>query len=465
MKFLFFVILILSPYLMASSLLDSKPIFLKKIELKDFSSNLPLVIIDKMGESRMHSSYEITAKMQIIEPIEDNRSRVTTPPSYEGMISIKRRGSSSGGFPKKQYGFSTKTLDGKNDDVSLLGMPEDHKWILNAPYSDKTLMRNHLAYEKTREINPKKYYAVRSHFVEVLFEEKNVYQYKGVYLLMEKIKQSKHRVKIKKLKKFRKLRITGGYILKLDKNTTESETLDFKENERFLYEYPKNEKLMDIQKLYISTYLLSFQQALYSDDFNVTSSPNYYGKWIDEDSFIVHFLSRELFLDADTWMFSEYLHKDEMQKLFLGTVWDFNLGMGNDNYRFLGNYQQFAYTKFTNGAPYTLSSWMQRLMSDPIFYQKVRMKWKKLRRGIWSTNSFIDFIDTTKEKLDEAAARNFILWRCVLGRFVWPNRKTCKDGIENVYCKTFESAVEYDLKIWLIRRLAWMDKAFRRSFP
>ena len=55
-------------------------------------------------------------------------------------------------------------------------MPHEHKWILNAPYSDKTLMRNHLAYEKTREIDKDKYYAVRSKYVEVLFEDKNIYQ-------------------------------------------------------------------------------------------------------------------------------------------------------------------------------------------------------------------------------------------------------------------------------------------------
>ncbi|SFV52867.1 hypothetical protein MNB_SV-13-1028 [hydrothermal vent metagenome] len=444
----------------------SKPVLIQtkyeKVEQKNFHSNLPLLIIDIMKEDRIHGSYKIDAKMKIIEPDDKNRTTVRDVPAYEGLVSIKRRGSSSEGFPKKQYGFSTKTLDGKNDSVSLLGMPHDHKWILNAPYSDKTLMRNYLAYEKTREIDTKKYYAVRSHFVEVLFEDKKAYHYQGIYLLMEKIKVSQNRVGIKKLKKFRKLRITGGYILKLDKNTSTAQTLGFKENKQFLYEYPKEDKLMPTQKLYISTYLKSFQDALFSDDFNVTSSPNYYGKWINEESFIVHLLSRELFLDADIWMFSEYIHKDEMQKLHLSTVWDFNLGMGNDNYRFQGNYQLFAYKKFVEGAPYTMSSWIQRLMSDPVFYQKVRMKWKKLRRGIWSNDSYMTFIDETKSYLDESALRNFIRWRRVMGRFVWPNRKTCKDGINNIYCDTFESAVENDLKKWLIHRLEWMDKAFHR---
>ncbi|MDQ7083714.1 MAG: CotH kinase family protein [Sulfurovum sp.] len=443
---------------MASSVF-AQPVLIKKVVQENFSSNLPLVIIDIMKEDRIHGSYKIDAKMKIIEPSEGNRSTMDSQPSYEGLISIKRRGSSSEGFPKKQYAFKTQTAEGKSDNVSLLGMPHEHKWILNAPYSDKTLMRNYLVYHKTREINEEKYYAVRSHFVELFFDDGKAYHYQGVYVLMEKIKQNKERVKIKKLTKFRKLRITGGYILKLDKNTTQGEVLDFKENRQFLYEYPKADKITTMQKLYISSYLRAFQQALYSDDFNVTSFPHYYGKWIDEDAFIVHILSRELFLDADIWMFSEYIHKDENQKLFLSTVWDFNLGMGNDNYRFQGNFQQLAYKSFVEGAPYTLSSWVQRLMSDPSFYAKLHQKWKALRLGIWSNKSFVNFIDETQEYLSESANRNYQRWTQNLGKFVWPNRKTCKENGKNIYCKTFESAVEHDLKDWLIHRLEWMDKA------
>jgi hypothetical protein len=439
-----------------------KPLFLKKNKLKNFSSNLPLVVIDIMENDRVHGSYKITAKMQLIEPDESNRSRLSLTPSHEGLITIKRRGSSSERFPKKQYGFSTVTKDGRNQNVSLLGMPSDHKWILNAPYSDRTLMRNHIAYEMTRAIDPSKYYAVRSKFVEVIFEEKEKYTYEGIYLLMEKIKAGEGRVPIKKLKKFKKLRVTGGYIIKLDKITKESEALMYKENARFLYEYPKSEKMMHVQKIFISTYLKSFQEALYSEDYNLTTSPNYYGNWIDIDSFIAHFLSRELFLDADIWMFSEYLHKDENQKLHLSTVWDYNLGAGNDNYRWQGNYQLFGYKHFVNGAPYTISSWLRRLMMDPSFYHKVRMKWKKLRRGVWSDDNFLALVDEKKAYLLEASDRNFVRWRRILDRWVWPNRKTCKDGIKNIYCPTFERSVEMDLKLWMLRRMDWLDKEFRR---
>lgn len=430
------------------------PIWIRGEIQKNFSSNLPLIIIDG-NNSRIRHSVARVVKMSIIEPNETNQSRLEMPTSYHGHVRIQVRGSSSLQFPKKQYKFTTQTVDGKEDDVSLLGMPKEHKWILHAPYSDKTLMRNYLAYTKTREINAKKYYAVRSRFVEVLQLMDGKYNYEGVYLLMEKIKRDKHRINIKKSSS---QKISGGYIVKLDKDVPDNAYLKHKENKKFLYEYPNILKLNASQKLYISEYLKDFQQALYSDDFNLSSSKNYYAKWIDIDSFIVHFLSREFFLDADTWMFSEYIHKDTHQKLFLSAVWDFNSGMGNDNYNYQGNFEFFAYKKFVDGAPYTISAWIQRLMSDPIFYTKVKAKWTQLRQGIWSDKEMIGFIDSTAQRLALPAKRNFQKWKRVLGRFVWPNRKSCRENGKRIYCKTFEEAVEHDLKAWILLRANWIDK-------
>ena len=434
--------------------LKQAPIWIRGEIQENFSSNLPLLIINTKKDRVHHSSASIF-EMFIISPNANNKSHLKMPVSFDGNVSIQVRGSSSLQFPKKQYKFTTLNKEGKKQDVSLLGMPKEHKWILHAPYSDKTLMRNYLAYTKTREINKNKYYAVRSHFVEVLQFTEGKYNYEGVYVLMEKIKRDKQRINIKKTKSHK---ISNGYIVKLDKDVPDNEYLKYKENKKFLYEYPNILKLNSSQKLYISEYLKDFQKALYTDDFNITSSPNYYGRWIDIDSFIVHFLSREFFLDADTWMFSEYIHKDQHQKLFLSAVWDFNSGMGNDNYNYQGNFELFAYKKFVDGAPYTISAWIQRLMSDPVFHQKVKEKWILLRKGIWSDKEMMAFIDATAHRLKEPAKRNFQKWKRVLGRFVWPNRKTCTENGKRIYCKTFESAVEYDLKAWLLLRANWIDK-------
>jgi len=424
----------------------------------EFSSNLPIIVINTDSKV-IHDKSKTRGSMAIFGLNKNGRSSISKKPTYNGNIEIKIRGASSKQFPKKQYSIETKTLNWVDDDVSLLSMPKEHKWILYAPYSDKSLMRNYIAYEKTREINPKKYYAVRSKYVELLIYNNGTYYYDGVYLLMEKIKRDKGRLNIKKLKP-KQQNITGGYIIKQDKKNEHEETLKFKENKRFVYVYPKTKNITKAQKLYISTYLKDFQHALYSDDFNNSKSKNYYGRWINEESFIVHFISRELFLDVDSWDYSEFLHKDRDRKLSLSTVWDFNLGMGNNNYKFTGSFRKWGYLKMVNGEPYSINRWLERLMSDKKFYNKVKGRWKSLRQTIYSEKELSSFISKTKKRLKEASRRNFNRWDDVLGKKVWPNRRACREKGVNLYCKSFKSAVDEDMKEWLLHRARWMDKNF-----
>ena len=459
MKYILILITLLSQNIMATHISLNDPITVGGIKQKHFNSNLPIVIIDTYDE-RIHTNRETKGRMFIIRPNKDHNASLDIAPSYAGYINIEIRGESSERYPKKQYSIQTTDVDGNNDNVSLLDMPQEHKWILHAPYSDKSMMRNYFAYKMIRRIDKSKYYAVRCRYVEVLIHKKGSYHNRGIYLLTEKIKKDKNRLNIKKIKKISKKSITGGYILKLYKQKNEKEKLMlYEENYRFEIEYPRKKNLSKIEVLYISNYLKNFQNALYSDDFNVTSSPNYYGKWIDVESFVVHFLAREFFLDADSWIYSEYLHKDRHSKLALSTLWDFNSGMGNENYRFGGLYQGWAYEYNVHGAPWTIGSWIQRLMSDPSFHKRVRDKWDTLRRGVWNDDDIFQLLHTTYAKLKIPANRNFRRWYKVLGKYVWPNTKRCLDkNNQPIYCRTFADAVYQGLKPWLLNRAKWIDE-------
>ena len=430
----------------------------------DFSSNLPIVIVDT-GDQEIPDEPKIKGSTTIIEPDDTNRSSLILFPNYSGYMEIEVRGSSSQYYyPKKQYSVDTETWDEDDDDISLLGMPKEHKWILQAPYGDKSLMRNYLVYHKTREIDQSKYYAVRSHFVELLTRVDDHYRYDGVYVLMEKIKREKNRLDITKLTDEDVLppEITGGYIFKKDGEPDEDEESFLGINgTQFIYVYPKSSKITDDQKYYIENYVQQFEYAIASDDFNNSQAAEYYKNWIDEDSFIVHLLSREFFQDVDTWLYSEYLHKDRNQTLSMSTVWDFNLGMGNNNYRFEGSYIGWSYDILKAEYPNTaLRYWMERLMSDPAFKQKTKELWTTLRNTVWSDANLTLFIDQTQTLLTEAAGRNFERWPDVLGQYVWPNRKACLENGEPVYCQTFDSAVNEHLKAWLLNRAQWIDSQF-----
>ena len=71
-------------------------------------------------------------------------------------IGIEIRGSSSQMFPKKSYGFETRSSDWSEDiDVNLGGFPEEEDWILYGPYSDKSLIRNKLTFDLSTQLDIK----------------------------------------------------------------------------------------------------------------------------------------------------------------------------------------------------------------------------------------------------------------------------------------------------------------------
>jgi hypothetical protein len=178
------------------------------------SSNLPIVIIDTNNQNIMNVE-RIVANMGIIYHKDEKRNYLWHPyNNYNGRISIEVRGWSSTQYPKKQYAFETQDYRGENLNVSLLDLPQENDWILYAPYSDKSLMRNVLAYKLARDMGR---YASRTVFCELVLND----QYWGIYVLMEKIKRDTYRVDISQLNPYEinGTDLTGGYIIKLDKTT------------------------------------------------------------------------------------------------------------------------------------------------------------------------------------------------------------------------------------------------------
>src|SRR5665811_1630254 len=180
----------------------------------NFLSNLPLIYINTNGR-QIPDNPKISAEMGIIwnGPGETNQTSNSFN-HFNGKISIEIRGSSSQMFPKKSYGFETKDELGEDMDFPLLGLPEEEDWILYAPYSDKTLIRNVLTFVLAEPLG---HYTPRCRFVELFLNNK----YQGVYVLMEKIKRDKNRVDIANLKLEDNAgdELTGGYIVKIDKTT------------------------------------------------------------------------------------------------------------------------------------------------------------------------------------------------------------------------------------------------------
>ena len=106
------------------------------------SSNIPIIVIET-GTLEIVDEYRIIADMGIINNEGGLINYISDPfNDYSGLINIEYRGSTSLLYLKKSYGFETQVDNGDNLNVSLIDLPEENDWILYAPYSDKTLIRN-----------------------------------------------------------------------------------------------------------------------------------------------------------------------------------------------------------------------------------------------------------------------------------------------------------------------------------
>jgi hypothetical protein len=175
------------------------------------SSNLPIILIDTHGDSILPEP-KITADMKIIYNSDGERNAVTdTVYHYNGTIGIEIRGESSRRSDKKQYGIETRNPSGSGTDVSLLGLPAESDWVLYAASSEKTFIRDFLAYRLSRNMGR---YASRAHHCELVLNGR----YWGIYILFENIKRGESRVNISKIEGKTGDKLTGGYIVRIDRD-------------------------------------------------------------------------------------------------------------------------------------------------------------------------------------------------------------------------------------------------------
>lgn len=417
----------------------------------------PPVVID--GENRLPQVVIITNGEEIVDEPKINAEMtisVNGEIDYDGAVGIEIRGSSSQTFPKKQFGFETRDASNEDLDVSLLNFPEEEDWILNAPYSDKSLVRNILIYDLSRDIGR---YASRAKFVDVTINT----TYNGVYVLLEKLKRDDNRIDINKLKEDENSGedLTGGYILKIDKpdsgayndqNAITSTVAPMNANAgqqiHFLYDTPDEDDITVAQKTYISTYMNDFEIALSGSNF--TSTTTGYPAYIDTASFIDFFLLNELANNVDGYRISTWLVKDKNEKLKMGPIWDFNLAFGNANYCGGGETDVWAY-KFNErcpGDPWQVPFWWSRLLEDPSFVAQVQARWSALRANELSNSAILGKIDAYETTLTAADAinTNFGKWP-IFGFWVWPN---------NFVGQTYAEEKNY-LTSWITDRVAWLD--------
>jgi len=272
--------------------------------------------------------------------------------------------------------------------------------------------------------------------------------YRGVYVLTEKIKRDKNRVAIEKLgpEDNQLPEVSGGYLMKRDWVEEEPLETDIYGDEVLLL-YPKPEEVTGEQYGYIESYLNSFEEALVEDD---GSSANI----ADLESFADHMMMMEMSRNVDAYVLSTYMHKGREGKLTMGPIWDFNGALGNADYFESWETSGWHYEnpEFPGDNPQGFK-WYEALLKTKEFQDLLAARWTAHRKGPWSTAALHAEIDQTATLLQEAQKRNFEKWP-VLGEYVWPNDFGHADRT------TYEEEVEY-LKNWIEDRCEWLDSQWK----
>lgn len=378
-------------------------------------SNLPIVIISTDGGASIPDEPKIKATMKIIDRGAGQRNYVTDQYNtaylnYNGRIGIELRGSSSQESPKKNYGLTTRMADDvTNNNVSLLGMPEENDWILGGMVFDTAFIRDYFCQSLFGRMGN---YASRAVYCEVIINN----DYKGLYMLQEKLKADDNRIDVIKIGKNDNTlpAVSGGYITKADKLTGGDQPAwrmySFQNSiVDYIHELPKPADATTAQTSYIKNEFFKLESAAQNNDVSVV---NGYPSVIDIPSFLDFMIVNEFASNPDAYQYSTFFHKDRNGKLRAGPVWDLDLSFGNDLFQwyldrsktYLWYFEDYFYN---NG-----SKFWRDLFHNNTFRCYLSRRWHELLEPGMPLNSSVreSFIDETVTLISEAVARDCQRW-------------------------------------------------------
>ena len=429
------------------------------------STNLPIVWIDVDG--RNIDRYErITARMKILNNGDGRLNYADTVAhpgqtiDYEGYVAIRYRGSSSYGMDKKPYSFRPldKPLEqgGVKKKVNILGMGKDNHWALLAPYADKSMMRDLLAFELAR---PWMEYTPQGRYCEMFLDG----IYYGVYILTEVVSNGKHRLDLPDPGDSGD-DLTGGYIMEVDRVESNIHVSKYHPvgsngspyNNRYIYfqyKSPDYEDLSAEQVQYINSRIDQMENVLWNYR---PSGQTTYEEYLDVTNFIDYQLAQELSHNVDAYRLSGkfFKRRDSEDPRFKMVLWDFNLAYGNADYYEAWRTDTWMY-KNTNallniaGDAYMIPFWWYKLNSSSRYISALKKRWTQYRRTNLRQECVIAVVDSLASVLTSHGAeqRNSQAWPR-WGRYVWPNYYVAGNYADEVAW----------LKQWIINRIAWMDQ-------
>ncbi len=352
--------------------------------------------------------------------------------NYSGTGSVKGRGNTSWGQPKKPYSIKLSSK------ASLLDIPRTKKYAIVASYSDASLMRNFITYKAGLLLSGIDY-TPKCEFVEVYLNG----SYNGIYLLVERVDIESNKIDIEEADADN---LTGGYLIEKDVDGKIDYSSDLwfncpywanQSKDYFVLKTPEPEDA-ELTRAMLD-YLEDYMQSVHNSIMRIGNES--YTKYVDADSWIDFMLMQEITKNIDgNLKTSCYMYKQrDDDKLYMTALWDFDLAYGGadwDN----ADYTHNDYYDCPNGtgvagfmAINSSSPWFDHLYDDyPEFREALIAKYNEYHETL---------IPKMRAMMNEQAA--YLLQAAPRNDAMWYN--------------DFEYGVD-GLMDWFDGRIDWLDR-------
>lgn len=410
------------------------------VSLQNFNSPVTYEVKGNSGHTDYYTVFVSSTDMPVVYIVTEGLKSVTSKETYlentsicvfndvsassYSNVKIKGRGNASWGFPQKPY---TIKLDKK---ANFLGFKKHKTFALVSNYKDKSLLRNSMSYKLGRDVLTNMSWNPSARNVHLFLNGK----YDGVYMATESVKIDQNRVNIPNIKDCKDLNDADKYGFLIEVNDDFDEDFNFTTPGwlKLSLKEPDGIDLSQETKNYIRNLVIRYETALYSGDFMVPSSKNYFYKYFDADSFIDWWIGNEVGknLDSNFWGSCFFYYDPSDKKLHMGPLWDFDVAYGNQNFNIEPNQ--------TYGWWISNDKWFQRMFMDPKFLKKIQQRWISKYPEI---QNWANQIKSNGTVMEPDANRNFNRWPDLM-----------------VYSYNSEVGSFYN---WVRARINWMDSEIR----
>jgi len=412
--------------------------------LDNFSSNLPLLVLDNHGLGAMQKDgidrlgwiYGFSAG--------SGNSALGAGASFALPLEFAVRGNASAAFQKKSFKLKLLNTAGKKQAIAPFGLGNFDKWQLIGPWGyDPSFIRNAFMYELSNRIG---LWAPRTRFVEVFINGDSdgltAQDYAGIYVLTDKIEPKEGRVAIADLEEdeITEPKVSGGYIFKVDWADEDDYTWTTEGGVTLILDTPDVDDIVPEQAYYLEKYVQQFESALFRD-IATGWSERAYLNFINRDTWIDFHLLNTFAKNSDAFQGSTFFTKDRNGKLSAGPLWDFDRSMGSTDPR---NVAWNEWRSVEDGGDGWYSQWWGKLVLDPDFMQGWIDRWQTLRDSTFSNTALTGLATELAAGIGEAAAKRDIA--------AYP-------GNESRYVDGYDGEIAR-LKEWLTNRAQWIDAQF-----